>query len=59
MDNLGDNFSNSNATVARTKYNVHISRIYTSTVFTRVQYNPGQNNPGYMCVASTHDILRH
>ena len=33
-----------------------ISRVYTSTVLTRVKYNPGQNNPGYICVASTHDI---
>ena len=33
-----------------------ISRIYTSTFLTRVKYNPGQNNPGYICVASTHDI---
>ena len=34
----------------------YYSRVYTSTVLTRVKYNPGQNNPGYICVASTHDI---
>ena len=32
------------------------SRVYTNTVLTRVKYNPGQNNPGYICVASTHNI---
>ena len=36
--------------IARTKYN----RVYTSIVLTRVKYNPG-----YICVASTHDIPRH
>ena len=37
-------------------YIVYIRRVYTSSVLTQVKYNPGQNNPGYICVASTHNI---
>ena len=46
----------SESSIYHTNLGTTISRVYTSTVLTRVKYNPGQNNPGYICVTSTHDI---
>ena len=40
------------------KRGIH-SRVYTSIVLTRVKYNPDYFNPGFIGVASTHDIPRH
>ena len=39
---------------------IHLySRVCTIIISTRVKYNAGYFNPGYICVASTHDSFRH